>query len=276
MNTENINLALSQLESSLKDLDSARKQVEKVIESSGNLTVATSRLMSEVKHFTENVNGKTSNVISEFSEKLSEFDKKINFASDVHDRNINEGVKQIKGLTLKLQETTDNAINEFKVISVKTIKEQEVEISKTIQSISNYCTKLQNLIDKLSVFDYTNQLNSLDANISRLYPINQDIEKQSASIVAQVSNVGDKIGHVVDQVNNVVKQVNNVERNLRAELVASNEKQRRLLSNFQEKLNQNLDKQVAEFQEYMDRKQTNSYITWALIIIGVIIILINK
>lgn len=332
MNSENINQTLSQLESSLRELDSARIQVEKVTEAGNNLTIATSALVNEVKLLADQIGNDTTTIITGFSEKLSDFDKKLNHNSDLSQKSIRDGINIFSELTGTLKQKTENAIEELKTISVKTIqnqeseiskklestlkaiekettevndnfakklsesqekfnnltdegqkrivtevekfrasatdlkatsenaiseiktistqviKDQEVKISKTINSISNYCVQVQSLIDKLAEFDFDMQLNKLDTNISGIHPALQDVQGQ----------------------------IRNLETSITDKLNESNESQSITLSNFQEKLNQSIAALVLEMNVSAKKQQTNLYITWALIVIGALsIILLN-
>ena len=248
MNLENINLALAQIETSLKELDSARKQVGKVTESSSNLTIATTKLTDEVKKFKDKIGADIISVISEFSDKLKDFQEKSEKLYQSAQKNLTGEVEKSTASTTELRAVSENAIKEIKSLSVKTIKDQESEISKTIIALTSYCFQVQSLIDKLSTYDFGNQLDKIDENISSLKLLVQSIQSQ---IKSSETNISDKIS-------------------------TSSEKQIRFLSNFQEKLNQSLDNHVGEIKHYIDKKQTSTYITWVLIIIGIIVILVVK
>jgi len=332
MNSENINQTLAQIESNLRDLDSARKQVEKVTEASNNLTSATSALANEVKLIANQIGNETNAIIADFSEKLSDFDEKLKANSDLNEKSINEGIGKFSKLTEELKQTTENVIEELKSISVKTItnqeseiskkldstlkaiekeitvvnenfakklsesqekfnnitveeqkrivlevekfrasatdlqatsenaiseiktistqaiKDQEVEISKTINSISSYCVQVQSLIDKLAEFDFDMQLNKLDTNISRIHPALQDVQSQ----------------------------IRNLETSITDKINESSDSQKTSLSNFHEKLNQSFAAITQEMNVLAKKQQTNSYITWALIVIGTIAIILVK
>ena len=235
MNTDNINLVLAQMETSLKELDSARKQVDKVAESGSNLTSATTTLIQEVKLFADKIGNETTAIIANFSEKLSDFDKKLIITADAGQKDILAEVEKFRISTIDLKETAENSINEIESLSTRTIKEQESKISETINSISSYCTQLQSLIEKLSELEFNNQLNKLDANISGIHTM-----------------------------------IENGQTSIENELITSSEKQTTSFSNLQEKVDQSINALLVEMKASTKKQQINSFITWVMIILGVL------
>ena len=330
MNSENINQTLAQLENSLNELDSARKQVEKVTEAANNLTNATSALANEVKLIADQIGNETNTILAEFSGKLSDFDQKLNINSDLSEKSIRDGIakfseltgtlkqktenaiEELKSISVKtivnqeseiskkldstlnaieketisvtdnfskklsesqekfniitdqgqksiiievekfkelaedLKITSENAINEIKIISAKTIKEQEFEISKTIISLTGYCTEVQRLIVKIAELDFKPQLEKINTNISSIYTVIQNVKSQIESVE---KSIGDK-------------------------LIISSEKLTISLSNVQEEMNQRISSLIIEFENSGKKHQINSYITWGLIVIGIIAIIL--
>lgn len=330
MNSENINQTLAQLENSLNELDSARKQVEKVTEAANNLTNATSALANEVKLIADQIGNETNTILAEFSGKLSDFDQKLNINSDLSEKSIRDGIakfseltgtlkqktenaiEELKSISVKtivnqeseiskkldstlnaieketisvtdnfskklsesqekfniitdqgqksiiievekfkelaedLKITSENAINEIKIISAKTIKEQEFEISKTIISLTGYCTEAQRLIVKIAELDFKPQLEKINTNISSIYTVIQNVKSQIESVE---KSIGDK-------------------------LIISSEKLTISLSNVQEEMNQRISSLIIEFENSGKKHQINSYITWGLIVIGIIAIIL--
>jgi len=203
----------------------------------------------EVIEVTDKMGKETSTLLADFSEKLSVIDKKFHNTTDAVQKNVIAEVEKFRESSTDLTTTSENAINEIKSFSIGAIKEQESEISKTINSISSYCIQVQGLIEKLSELEFNNQLNKLDANISSIHTSIQKVQGQ----------------------------IENAELNIADNLVKSSEKHATSLTNFQEYLNQSVAALVLEMKVSAKKQQTNTYITWVIIALGFLsIIIVSK
>lgn len=244
MDIENINQVLAQLEKSLTELDSAREQVQTVTKSSNNLTSATSDLAKEVKQIADKIKDETTNVISVFSQKLIEFEMKLNTTSKAGQKSIMDEVGKFRESSNELKTTATNTIIELNAISTKTLEEKDVEITKTIESINTYCQKVQSLIDALSEMDLPNRMDELNTNISKIISFIEDSQKR-------------------------------VETNLTEKLEKLKKSQISALLSFEEKTNQNITSFENKIILLAKKQQINSFITWCLIIIGIILLAIR-
>lgn len=201
MSTDNLNKTLAKLETSLRSIDSARKQVETVSESSKSLTEATTELLKEIKQLSvqfekgnlENISQltnslndfetkigliatkadkvivekikhfkkETSDVISKYFSQITESEQKLSRLNDASHKNIANVVEEFKKSTDTLKKDTEEKTEEIKSIAINEIRDQEKEISKTINYIIETGSKVQNLINTLSGFDLPKSLEDL-------------------------------------------------------------------------------------------------------------------
>lgn len=165
MELDNINKTLTDLETSLRDLDSARKQVEVVSESSLSLTAATSDLIKEIKQLSNQFEKSNSFVLSQLTKSLDEFKK----------------------TTSELQKNTLLVIEDMKSDAISIIKNQEKEITKTIKHINDNNTKTQGLIDTLVKFEIPSSLENLLQKMDGQYKQNATMKKLLYVIIGLIS-----------------------------------------------------------------------------------------
>lgn len=239
METKELNKVLSDVYSDLEKLQSAREQVETVTKSSNNLTNATFDLAKEVKQIADKIKDETTTVISTFSEKLIEFESKLNSTSETGQNSIKDQVGKFRASSNELISTAEKSINELKAISTKTLEEKDVEITKTIESINAYCLKIQSLIDALSEMDLPNKLDKLQGNSDDL--------KLSIQVLINETNKTQTKNEQISAMQ--LKEINDSRTQVIDKLVAINTEM----------------KLVAKQQQFI------LYISWVLIIIGVIL-----
>lgn len=187
METEKINQALAQLELSLKELDSARAQVEKVTDSSNNIANATSSLVKDVKQLADKIAVETSKIITGFSDKITALEASINNATKEGQKKISSEVEKFIKTTSDFKSNNESAISDFKNLSIKTLKDQETEVSKTIQSILSYCEQVQKLINAISKMDLPARMDKLDNSITAT---GSEIKKLSEIQTGLSNNIG--------------------------------------------------------------------------------------
>jgi hypothetical protein len=194
MKTENINISLANIQDSLKEMDSARVQVEKVTNSSNNLTIATNKLAKEMKSFADNVQSELLATMTSFSNNLNQSKEGINTnieSSNVliaenlkssndqivnkiersnnfieekiknSDKDIQVKLDRFKEDVNKLRDVSKVAIGELTSVSKKSLENQNQAILSTIGSINKYITTVQALIDILMEADIQSRLEEL-------------------------------------------------------------------------------------------------------------------
>ncbi|MDO4703420.1 hypothetical protein [Tannerella sp.] len=207
---ENIHKALLQLRDSLTHLNSAREQVSQVTAESKEVVDATARLAEDVRQLAEKISEETQTVITRFEDRLNESQAGLTnvisegkelFAAEIAQSQqattqlkteVEKTLQQALEATVRtLDEVNDSArknieavtaassgaLQELTTVSTEAIEVQQTEISETIESISEYCNRIQTLIDKLSELDLSSQVLSIGKQIDQLEQ-RQDIQRE--------------------------------------------------------------------------------------------------
>lgn len=219
MKSDNINQSVAQIQDSLGKLDSARAQVEKVTESGNELTKATHKLALDVKNIAEVIKHETSSVIIDFSQGLQDLDNKIDRSINKGENSITVEVDKFKKTTKVLESFTDKAINEAKLLSVETIKKQELEIEKTMNIM------VANFSDKLVQFENT---------------VEDVTKKNQANIAKDIESFNNAVGELKTTSNSVINEA----KSLSVETIKKHETE---LARTMNTMVENFSKKLTEF-----------------------------
>lgn len=208
MATENqLNKILSKIYVDLESLQNAREQVEKVTNSSNNLTLSTSKLAKEVKSFADIVKAELLTTISTFTKQLNQSGKSINssfdsssihikdkiIASDKYvqekinesDKNIQVKIDKFREDVNKLRDDSKVTIAEITTISKKSLISQNQALDATIKVINNYIVKVQSLIDVLKTASIPEKLKELQKASTNL---NEKLDKDKSELNQLIKN----------------------------------------------------------------------------------------
>lgn len=195
--------------------------------------------------------------------------------------------KTIKLTIVSLDETKKATIEELQKASEIITKadfdgrfkklENSIDLSvKSNQDLAGSIEK-QKLPEKIDEFE-----KSINKRINESYKEVQKNTQQIASETAKsihdlnlpirIDKLDANISGILTAIQNVQGRIESVERNISEKLKETSEKQSSVLSTFQEKLMQSLTGIDQELKTNAKKQLTNNYITWGLIIIGVIII----
>lgn len=198
---ENIHKALLQLRDSLTHLNSAREQVSQVTAESKEVVDATARLADDVRQLAEKISEETQTVITRFEDRLNESQARLThvisegkelFAAEVAQSQqattqLKTEVEKTLQLALEATVRTLDEVNasarktmeevtaastaslqELTTVSTDAIEVQQAEISDALESMTEYCNRIQTLIDKLSELDLSSQVLSIEKQIERI------------------------------------------------------------------------------------------------------------
>lgn len=207
---ENIHKALLQLRDSLTHLNSAREQVSQVTAESKEVVDATARLADDVRQLAEKISEETQTVITRFEDRLNESQARLThvisegkelFAAEVAQSQqattqLKTEVEKTLQLALEATVRTLDEVNasarktmeevtaastaslqELTTVSTDAIEVQQAEISDALESMTEYCNRIQTLIDKLSELDLSSQVLSIEKQIERIEQ-QQDTQRQ--------------------------------------------------------------------------------------------------
>lgn len=195
--------------------------------------------------------------------------------------------KSVKETIANLNETKNVTIGELQKASEIITKadfdgrftklQDAIEISvSTNEALANSIEK-QNLPGKIDDFG-KNINNKLEASIVDLKNRTNQIAAETAKSIhdlnlpIRIDKLDATISGILAAIQNVQGRIESFERNIGDKLNEANENQSATLSNFQEKVIQNLSDTKKELNISAKRQQKNTYITWILIIIGIIAI----
>lgn len=207
---ENIHKALLQLRDSLTHLNSAREQVSQVTAESKEVVDATARLAEDVRQLAEKISEETQTVITRFEDRLNESraglthvisEGKELFAAEIAQSQqattqlkteVEKTLQQALEATVRtLDEVNASArktieevatastawLHELTTVSTDAIEVQQAEISDALESMTEYCNRIQTLIDKLSELDLSSQVLSIGKQIDQLEQ-RQDVQRE--------------------------------------------------------------------------------------------------
>lgn len=223
METQSINQALAQIESNLIKLDSARVQVEKVTESSSNLTEATHQLAVEVKSVVDIIARETSSVIQKFSVSLQELDKMIAFSIGNSERSVSTNVEKFSEATKRVEVIAEKLIEETGTLSKSYLETNNHYLSESSNKLfSDFSFKLSELEKAFyslneqghqSLTHEIEKFNQLAANVeSKSSGAILELKEQAyATIQKQEAKIAVVINTIVDYSNEIhllIKQIN--------------------------------------------------------------------
>lgn len=201
---EKINIALSQIEDSLKKIDSARQQVEKVTLKSDELTTAAALLISEMNVIADVIKKDFSKIYQERFEQIAVLSE--NFTNSIAGAAKSYLVDNNNLITSKLNELS-TVIDDFKNevsrlvttdFSMLFIELQKVFIDQTREDLDKELNKFE---EKSKVLQ--SKIEQLQSHVERLEKI--DIEKHFDIFQKTLSDIFGAINAVNFTVTNVVQ-----------------------------------------------------------------------
>ncbi len=216
---ENIHKALLQLRDSLTHLNSAREQVSQVTAESKEVVDATARLADDVRQLAEKISEETQTVITRFEDRLNEsqagltnvisegkelfaaeiaqsqqattqlkteVEKTLQQALEATVRTLDEVNASARKTIEEVATASTASLQELTTVSTDAIEVQQAEISDALESMTEYCNRIQTLIDKLSELDLSSQVLSIEKQIER---IEQQQDTQREEIRAEMDKI---------------------------------------------------------------------------------------
>ena len=198
---ENIHKALLQLRDSLTHLNSAREQVSQVTAESKEIIDATARLADDVRLLAEKISEETQTVITRFEDRLNESQAGLTgainegkelFAAEIAQSQqattrlkteVEKTLQQALEATVRTMDTVNASarktleeaaaasaasLQELTTVSTDAIEVQQAEISDALESMAEYYSRMQTLIDKLSELDLSGQVLSIEKEIEQI------------------------------------------------------------------------------------------------------------
>jgi hypothetical protein len=238
----NINQALLDIEKNLQDLSSAREQVLEVTGSGRELAKTAAELTKKMDALYQAVKKESSAYDDSFNKSRQEFEGKLNSLVDKSEKSLSTFLKRLNevetDISRQISKITDTA-------SIKTgvlINKQEDSFKQTIDYLKIYKESVVNITKDLNEFDF-------QAELLPVFHKQEAIEKNIISVIKY-------------ETFDLKKEIN-----LEQKKICQSQKSE--LDEFQLQI-------TGEIQKLKDRQNINVYITWGLIIIGVIALIFIK
>lgn len=274
---ETLQKELGQFKATVEYLNGAKTHVREAVQTVNQAETNFKLKIEELKN--------TYNSIIRLSDSVTQIIAKIDTIN--FPERLDNIEKSVKETIANLNETKNVTIGELQKASEIITKadfdgrftklQGAIEISvSTNKALANTIEK-QNLPGKIDDFGKSIN-NKLEASIVDLKNRTNQIAAETAKSIhdlnlpTRIDKLDATISGILAAIQNVQGRIESVERNIGEKLNEANEKQTATLSNFQEKFIQNLSDTKKELNISAKRQQKNTYITWTLIIIGIIAI----
>ena len=274
---ETLQKELGQFKATVEYLNGAKTHVSEAVQTVNQAETNFKLKIEELKN--------TYNSIIRLSDSVTQIIAKIDTIN--FPERLDNIEKSVKETIANLNETKNVTIGELQKASEIIIEADfdgrftklqgaiEISVSKN-EALANTIEK-QNLPGKID--DFGKSINDkLEASIVDLKNRTNQIAAETAKSIhdlnlpIRIDKLDATISGILVAIQNVQGRIESVERNIGDKLNEANEKQTATLSNLQEKVIQNLSDTKNELNISAKRQQKNAYITWTLIIVGVIAI----
>jgi hypothetical protein len=197
-------------------------EIEKFKKTTKDLETVTIRTINEttslsvetIRKQENKISATLNNIAASFSDTLVGLEKKFSNTTEKSQESIIDEVVKFKKTAVELEAVSNNSINEIKLLSVETILQQEVSISKTIEIILSYSTEIKHLIDQLSAMELPDRLNNVDLAVSAIHEdirnIQNDIKSVELNILNKNQSNFDETNNSLQKSIKLTKQMNSI------------------------------------------------------------------
>lgn len=230
-------------------------------------------------------------IVDDFTSKLVHFEDKAGVTIEKSENSFTEQLESFIKEVSALKTASNNAINETQLLSVETIKNQEAEMAKTMDTIvSDFTSKLDQFEERVgvtteksensiseqlgkfskSVAEITNTSNIIINEVTSLSI--ETLKKQSvevSQIVEVISGYSTKIQTLADQLSttslsNELEEFNKAV----AETHTDNLTIQKNIENLEKDIADRLSKSDQLHKVLFKKQRINSFITWSLILLS--------
>jgi prefoldin subunit 5 len=272
---------LGQFKSTIEYLNSAKTHVKEAVNTVNQAEVNFEKKIIELKNtysafikLTDNVAAVITKIDTiNFPERLDSIETTVKETISFLDETRKATLKELQ----KASETITEANFEGKFSNLESLINKSVQSS---DSLTKYISKLK-LAEKIEKLEKTveekleNSFTKIEKNTKK---IADDTSKSiyDLNLPVKIDKLDANVSGIITSVQNVQSRLESVERNISDKLKDETEKQISSLSSFQENINHKFETLIQELKTSSKKQQTNTYITWALIIIATIAIITIK
>ncbi len=281
MNT--IEKSLTEIQKNLEKLESARTQVLDVTKSSKEISELMIDLVKNIKEVQVIISGESDSFIKGFVKNEKKVDDAVKGIIDKWQLSVSSLDKSLNSFTNQISEKINQSGDNITFKTNSFLEKQDAAFNANISNLENSNKALNEFKKSLIEFDFYEQVKPIELKIEEFerlvskrihesykettrntIQITTDTLKaiQDLNLPTRLDKLDANISGIPTIIQNVQSSLDNIETSIGDKLKDSSDKQAVFLSAFEKKL-----------ETIAKKQQTNTYITWVIIIIATITII---
>lgn len=281
MNT--IEKSLTEIQKNLEKLESARTQVLDVTKSSKEISELMIDLVKNIKEVQVIISGESDSFIKGFVKNEKKVDDAVKGIIDKWQLSVSSLDKSLNSFTNQISEKINQSGDNITFKTNSFLEKQDAAFNANISNLENSNKALNEFKKSLIEFDFYEQVKPIELKIEEferlvskrihesykettrnMIQITTDTLKaiQDLNLPTRLDKLDANISGIPTIIQNVQSSLDNIETSIGDKLKDSSDKQAVFLSAFEKKL-----------ETIAKKQQTNTYITWVIIIIATITII---
>ena len=284
MNT--IEKSLTEIQKNLEKLESARTQVLDVTKSSKEISELMIDLVKNIKEVQVIISGESDSFIKGFVKNEKKVDDAVKGIIDKWQLSVSSLDKSLNSFTNQISEKINQSGDNITFKTNSFLEKQDAAFNANISNLENSNKALNEFKKSLIEFDFYEQVKPIELKIEEFerlvskrihesykettrntIQITTDTLKaiQDLNLPTRLDKLDANISGIPTIIQNVQSSLDNIETSIGDKLKDSSDKQAVFLSAFEKKL-----------ETIAKKQQTNTYITWVIIIIAAITVILLK
>lgn len=281
MNT--IEKSLTEIQKNLEKLESARTQVLDVTKSSKEISELMIDLVKNIKEVQVIISGESDSFIKGFVKNEKKVDDAVKGIIDKWQLSVSSLDKSLNSFTNQISEKINQSGDNITFKTNSFLEKQDAAFNANISNLENSNKALNEFKKSLIEFDFYEQVKTIELKIEeferlvskRIHESYKETTRntnqiatdtlkaiQDLNLPTRLDKLDANISGIPTIIQNVQSSLDNIETSIGDKLKDSSDKQAVFLSAFEKKL-----------ETIAKKQQTNTYITWVIIIIATITII---
>lgn len=281
MNT--IEKSLTEIQKNLEKLESARTQVLDVTKSSKEISELMIDLVKNIKEVQVIISGESDSFIKGFVKNEKKVDDAVKGIIDKWQLSVSSLDKSLNSFTNQISEKINQSGDNITFKTNSFLEKQDAAFNANISNLENSNKALNEFKKSLIEFDFYEQVKPIELKIEeferlvskRIHESYKETTRntnqiatdtlkaiQDLNLPTRLDKLDANISGIPTIIQNVQSSLDNIETSIGDKLKDSSDKQAVFLSAFEKKL-----------ETIAKKQQTNTYITWVIIIIATITII---
>ena len=284
MNT--IEKSLTEIQKNLEKLESARTQVLDVTKSSKEISELMIDLVKNIKEVQVIISGESDSFIKGFVKNEKKVDDAVKGIIDKWQLSVSSLDKSLNSFTNQISEKINQSGDNITFKTNSFLEKQDAAFNANISNLENSNKALNEFKKSLIEFDFYEQVKPIELKIEeferlvskRIHESYKETTRntnqiatdtlkaiQDLNLPTRLDKLDANISGIPTIIQNVQSSLDNIETSIGDKLKDSSDKQAVFLSAFEKKL-----------ETIAKKQQTNTYITWVIIIIAAITVILLK